>query len=103
MIETHSNPSRAPRRLLRPSDFEHRTMRVDTLSMHVVVAGPEDGPLVLLLHGFGEFWYFWRYQIRALGEVAHIIAPQLDPQLTLTPATEPPQRDQGALSTKRAG
>jgi pimeloyl-ACP methyl ester carboxylesterase len=62
--------------LLRPSDFEHRTVRVDTLSMHVVVAGPEDGPLVLLLHGFEEFWYIWRYQIRALGQAGfRVVAP----------------------------
>ena len=67
---------RPPRLLLRPFDFEHRTVRVDTLSMHVVVAGPEDGPLVVLLHGFSEFWYIWRYQIQALSQAGfRVVAP----------------------------
>ena len=31
---------------------------------HVAVAG--EGPLVLLLHGFPEFWWAWRHQLPAL-------------------------------------
>jgi pimeloyl-ACP methyl ester carboxylesterase len=34
--------------------------------LHVVTAGPQDGPLVILLHGFPEFWYGWRHQIAPL-------------------------------------
>ncbi|QDK80959.1 alpha/beta hydrolase [Spirosoma sp. KCTC 42546] len=36
--------------------------------LHVVQAGPIDGPLIILLHGFPEFWYGWRKQIDALAE-----------------------------------
>jgi len=36
--------------------------------LHVVQAGPEEGPLVLLLHGFPEGWRCWRRQIGALAE-----------------------------------
>ncbi len=46
------------------------------LRMHVVTAGPPDGPAVILLHGFPEFWYSWRFQIRALAAAGYrVIAP----------------------------
>lgn len=41
-------------------------MRVNGLNLHIVQAGAADGPLVILLHGFPEFWYAWRRQIPAL-------------------------------------
>lgn len=41
------------------------------LRLHVVEAGPEDGPLVVLLHGFPEFWYSWRQQIGPLAEAGY--------------------------------
>jgi pimeloyl-ACP methyl ester carboxylesterase len=36
------------------------------IRLHVLQDGPEDGPLVILLHGFPEFSYGWRKQIPAL-------------------------------------
>lgn len=33
------------------------------IKLHVVQTGPEAGPLLILLHGFPEFWYGWRHQI----------------------------------------
>ena len=33
------------------------------IQLHVAEAGPRDGSLVFLLHGFPEFWYGWRNQI----------------------------------------
>ncbi|OZI07939.1 alpha/beta hydrolase [Siphonobacter sp. BAB-5385] len=38
------------------------------IQLHVRQEGPVDGPLILLLHGFPEFWYGWRHQITALAE-----------------------------------
>ncbi len=46
------------------------------LKMHAAVAGPPDGPLVILLHGFPEFWYSWRHQIGALAQAGYrVVAP----------------------------
>jgi epoxide hydrolase 4 len=41
-----------------------------------MTAGPEDGPAVILLHGFPEFWYGWRRQITPLAEAGfRVIVP----------------------------
>src|SRR3954452_489286 len=37
----------------------------EDVKLHYVEAG--DGPLVVLLHGFPEFWYGWRGEVAALG------------------------------------
>ncbi|HEV1995953.1 MAG TPA: alpha/beta hydrolase [Candidatus Acidoferrum sp.] len=37
-----------------------------SVRLHAVAAGPPDGRVVLLLHGFPEFWYGWRRQIEPL-------------------------------------
>ncbi|WP_336002227.1 alpha/beta fold hydrolase [Halorientalis halophila] len=59
-------------------DLEHDNAVVDDVRLHTVAAGPEDGDLVLLLHGFPEFWYSWRYQIPALAEAGYrVVAPDL--------------------------
>lgn len=40
---------------------------------HVAVAGPDDAdvPLVVLLHGFPQFWWAWRHQLVALAEAGY--------------------------------
>jgi epoxide hydrolase 4 len=46
------------------------------IHLHVAEAGTSDGPLVILLHGFPEFWYSWRNQIAALAKCGfHVVAP----------------------------
>ena len=52
-------------------DLEHLTISTNGLRLHVVAAGPEQGPLVILLHGFPEFWYGWRHQIGPLAEAGY--------------------------------
>ncbi len=48
--------------------WTHREVTAGGLRTHVAEAGPPDGPLVLLLHGFPEFWWAWRSQLVALGQ-----------------------------------
>jgi pimeloyl-ACP methyl ester carboxylesterase len=44
--------------------------------LHYVEAG--DGPLVVLLHGFPEFWFSWRLQIAPLAAAGfRVVAPDL--------------------------
>jgi pimeloyl-ACP methyl ester carboxylesterase len=44
--------------------------------LHYVEAG--EGPLVVLLHGFPEFWYSWRRQIPVLAAAGyHVVAPDM--------------------------
>jgi pimeloyl-ACP methyl ester carboxylesterase len=35
-----------------------------TLKLHYVHTGARNKPLMLFLHGFPEFWYSWRHQLR---------------------------------------
>lgn len=48
------------------------------VELHVVTAGPADGPLVLLLHGFPELAFSWRHQLAPLADAGYrVLAPDL--------------------------
>jgi pimeloyl-ACP methyl ester carboxylesterase len=50
--------------------------QIADVSIHYVEEG--EGPLVVMLHGFPEFWYSWRKQIPALAAGGYrVIAPDL--------------------------
>ncbi len=49
----------------------HTFIQTNGIKLHVVQAGPVDGPLMILLHGFPEFWYGWRHQIDALAAAGY--------------------------------
>jgi epoxide hydrolase 4 len=58
------------------SSFQERYADVGDVRIHYVEEG--DGPLVLLLHGFPEFWYGWRLQIAPLAAAGfRVVAPDL--------------------------
>lgn len=50
-------------------------MQANGLRFHYVTAG--EGPLLLLLHGFPQFWYAWRHQIPVLAKKFRVVAPDL--------------------------
>jgi len=43
--------------------MELRHITTNGIRLHVAQDGPSDGRLLILLHGFPEFWYGWRKQI----------------------------------------
>lgn len=49
-----------------PGPWVHREISANGIRLHVAEAG--SGPLVLLLHGFPEFWWSWRHQLTALAD-----------------------------------
>ncbi len=56
--------------------WQHRDIITNGIRMHYVMQG--EGPLIVLLHGFPEFWYSWRYQIPMLAEHGYtVVAPDL--------------------------
>jgi pimeloyl-ACP methyl ester carboxylesterase len=56
--------------------LKHRYADLGDVRLHYVEAG--EGPLVLLLHGFPQFWYEWRHQIPALAEAGfRVVAPDM--------------------------
>ncbi|MCA9704913.1 MAG: alpha/beta hydrolase [Myxococcales bacterium] len=58
-------------------DFvSHRYVQLEEVRLHVVEAG--EGPLVVMLHGFPEFWYSWRFQIPVLVRQGYrVVAPDM--------------------------
>lgn len=54
------------------------TRTVNGVSLHVAEAGPPDGPVVILLHGFPEPWWSWRHMITPLAEHGyHVVVPDM--------------------------
>ncbi|MHA1886383.1 MAG: alpha/beta fold hydrolase [Promethearchaeota archaeon] len=48
--------------------FKSEFAEVNNIKLHYVKAGPEDGDLIMMLHGFPQFWYMWRDQLLDLSK-----------------------------------
>ena len=62
--------------------INERTIRFDyaqvgKVRLHYAQCGRDNDQLVILLHGFPEFWYSWRHQLPVLGERYHVVAPDM--------------------------
>lgn len=54
----------------------HHTETINGIRLHWVEQG--QGPVILLLHGFPEFWYSWRHQIDPLAAAGfRVVAPDM--------------------------
>ena len=58
------------------ASIRHGYASVNGIRLHYVEAGSGD-KLVILLHGFPEFWYSWRKQLDALSGSFHVVALDL--------------------------
>lgn len=56
--------------------LEEQYFQNGDVTLHAVVSGRKDGPVVVLLHGFPEFWYGWHRQIEPLAAAGfRVIVP----------------------------
>ncbi len=55
--------------------MQHGYLDTNGIQLHYVTQG--EGPLMLCLHGFPEFWYSWRYQIEAFSSTHKVVAIDL--------------------------
>ena len=53
---------------------EHGYADSGGVKIHFAALGPKDAPLVVMIHGFPDFWYSWRDQMAALSKDYRVIA-----------------------------
>ncbi|CAD6190383.1 unnamed protein product [Caenorhabditis auriculariae] len=44
--------------------WNSRYLKLKNVRLHYVQTGEDSKPLMLMIHGFPEFWYSWRFQLR---------------------------------------
>src|SRR5207248_3796267 len=94
------------------SDLREGYAEVGDVRLHYVEAGA--GPLIVLLHGFPEFWFGWRLQTRSRrphwssgGSATASSAPSWPSPTTMTCLTSTgssgcPTRHIGSITTRRS-
>ena len=58
------HPSPDPSSVRLDGPWAHRDVSANGIRLHVAELG--EGPVVVLLHGFAEFWWTWHHQLKAL-------------------------------------
>jgi pimeloyl-ACP methyl ester carboxylesterase len=56
-------------------NWQHEFIRTNGITLHYVTQGK--GKLMLMLHGFPEFWYSWRHQITEFSQDYKVVALDL--------------------------
>jgi len=57
-----------------PEWGEHRYMKVNGVKIHYVEAGDVTKPLLVFVHGFPEFWFAWRHQLKYFKKDYRVVA-----------------------------
>ena len=83
-MTTPASPNIAAEEFPLPDGFAGDYREIDGIRLHYVTGG--QGPLVLLVHGFGQTWYEWHQLMPLLARSFTVVAPDL-PGLGLS---EPP-------------
>ncbi|MEM7431449.1 MAG: alpha/beta hydrolase [Pseudomonadota bacterium] len=73
-------------------DFEFGFADSDGVRIHFATIGT--GPLVVMIHGFPDFWYTWRHQMRGLASNYRVVAMDLR---GYNHSDQPQQQDQYAM------
>lgn len=86
-ISLHGESILKPLERKEPMDFNssnygnHTTLNLSSITVHYVSKGcdnkQDSRSILLLLHGFLDFWYIWNRQIPILGEHFCVVAPDL--------------------------
>ncbi|MFN6565946.1 alpha/beta hydrolase [Dendronalium sp. ChiSLP03b] len=58
-----------------PNSWKHEYINTNGVKLHYVTQGA--GPLMVMLHGFPEFWYSWRHQIPEFAKYFQVVALDL--------------------------
>jgi len=66
--------SKSPETLTDPEWGKHKFISVNGVRLHYVEAGREDAPLLLFVHGFPEFWFSWRHQLKHFQQEFRVVA-----------------------------
>lgn len=76
-VLTCQKRNKPPACLEDPNLGTHGYAHLEHIRMHYVSNGAEDKPLMLLVHGFPEFWYSWRHQLREFKDDYRVVAVDL--------------------------
>ncbi|XP_035777441.1 epoxide hydrolase 4-like [Anopheles albimanus] len=76
-IERTDFPNKPPIFMTDTNLGRHSYVKLENTKLHFVEAGNRSNPIVLLLHGFPDCWFGWRYQIPELTQYFHVIALDL--------------------------
>jgi epoxide hydrolase 4 len=58
--------------MIQDASWQHAYITTNGVKLHYVTQG--EGPLMLMLHGFPEFWYSWRHQIPEFAKDYKVVA-----------------------------